>query len=95
MRALKRKRMSLMPALALAALGAIVAIPALSGSRLYAAGPERFTTVTVRAGDTLWSLAERRTNSGADVQRTIDTIVAANHLDSATIVPGEQIKIPR
>jgi predicted Zn-dependent protease len=95
MDALKRKRMSLMPAVALAALGAVVAIPALSSSRLYAAGPERFTTVTIRAGDTLWSLADRRTPGGGDVEQTIDTIVAINHLDGASIVPGEHIKIPR
>lgn len=95
MYALKRKRMSLMPAVALAALGAIVAIPALSSSRLYAAAPERFATVTVRAGDTLWSLAERRTPNGGDVEQTVDTIVAVNHLDGVAIVPGERIKIPR
>jgi len=95
MYALRRKRTSLMPAVALAALGAIVAIPALSSPRLYAAGPERFTTVTVRAGDTLWSLAERRTPTGGDVEQAIDMIVAANHLDGAAIVPGEHLNIPR
>ena len=95
MYAIKRKRMSLMPAVALAALGAIVAVPALSSSRLYAAGPERFTSVTVQPGDTLWTLAQRRTPADGDVQETIDTIVAVNHLKGAVIVPGEHIKIPR
>lgn len=95
MYALRRKRASLMPAVALALLGAIVTIPALSSSRLYAAPPERFGTVTVQRGDSLWALAERRTPAGGSVQDTIDTILAANHLDSATIVPGQQIKIPR
>ena len=94
MYALKRKRMSLMPAVALAALGAVVAIPALSSSRLYAAAPERFTTVTVRAGDTLWSLADRRTPSGGDVEQTIDTIVAVNHLDGAANRPGRAHQDP-
>ena len=51
----RRKRITLMPAIALAALGALVAFPALSSSRLYAAGPERFATVAVHRGDTLWS----------------------------------------
>jgi len=95
MYALRRKRASLMPAVALAALGAIVTIPALSSSRLYAAAPERFATVTVQRGDSLWSLAERRTAPGASVQDALDAIVAANHLENATIVPGQQLKIPR
>src|ERR1700686_213470 len=95
MYALRRKRASLMPAVALALLGAIVTIPALSSSRLYAAVPERFGTVTVQRGDSLGALAERPPPAGGSVQDTLDTIVAANHLDSATIVPGQQIKIPR
>ena len=95
MYALRRKRASLMPAVALAVLGAIVTIPALSTSRFYAAAPERFATVTVQPGDSLWAIAERRTPSGGNVQDTIDTILAANHLEGATILPGQHIKIPR
>ena len=91
----RRKRMSLMPLVVLAVLGALVTIPALSSSRLYAAAPERYVTVTVRPGDTLWTIAERRTSTGGDVQAALDTIVAVNHLDGATIVPGEHLKIPR
>jgi LysM repeat protein len=84
-----------MPAVALAVLGAIVMIPALSSSRFYAAAPERFATVTVQRGDSLWALAERRTQAGGNVQDTIDVILAANHLESAVVVPGQHIKIPR
>ena len=95
MYALRRKRASLMPAVALAVLGALVMIPALSSSRFYAAAPERFATLTVQRGDSLWTIAERQTPAGGNVQDTIDTILAANHLDTATIVPGQHIKIPR
>ncbi|MBC5811643.1 MAG: LysM peptidoglycan-binding domain-containing protein [Candidatus Eremiobacteraeota bacterium] len=91
----RQKRFTLMPAIALAALGALVAVPALSSSRLYAAGPEHFATVTVHQGDTLWTLAERRTPSGANVQDTVDSILAVNHLESAAVVPGQHLKIPR
>jgi predicted Zn-dependent protease len=91
----RRKRITLMPALALAALGVLVAFPALSSSRLYAAGPERFSTVSVHRGDTLWSLAENRTPAGGNVQDTVDTIIAVNHLDGATVIPGQHLKIPR
>jgi LysM repeat protein len=91
----RQKRFTLMPAIALAALGVLVAVPALSSSRLYAAGPEHFTTVTVQRGDTLWALAEKGTAQGGNVQDTVDSILAVNHLDGATIVPGQHIKLPR
>jgi nucleoid-associated protein YgaU len=90
----KRKRISLMPAIVLAALSAVIAIPALSQSRIYAAGPEHFAAVTVRHGDNLWSIADRYTGSGESVQDTIDRIMAANGKSTATVVPGEHLKIP-
>jgi LysM repeat protein len=84
-----------MPAIALAVLGGIVMVPALSTSRFYAGGPERFAVVTVQRGDSLWTLAERGTPSEGNVQETLDAIVAFNHLKSSAIVPGQRIKIPR
>jgi predicted Zn-dependent protease len=91
----KRKRTTLMPAVALAALSALVAIPALSQSQLYAAGPQRFAHVTVLSGDTLWSIASRYTADGGSVEDTIDRISAANGLSDSAVVPGEQLKVPR
>jgi len=91
----RRKRLTLMPAVALAALGALVTVPTLSAAGLYAAPPQRFDSVRVRPGDSLWRIAEQYTADGADVQETIDQIVATNHLSGATIVPGENLKIPR
>jgi predicted Zn-dependent protease len=91
----KRKRVTLMPAVALAALSALIAIPALSQARLYAAAPEHFARVTIAPGDNLWALADRYTANGESVQETVDRIMAVNGLTSATVVPGEQLKIPR
>jgi LysM repeat protein len=91
----KRKRITLMPAVALAALSALVAIPALSQSQLYAASPEHFSRVTVRTGDNLWSIAERYTADGQSVEDTIDEISAANGLSTTTVVPGQRLKVPR
>jgi nucleoid-associated protein YgaU len=88
-------RISLMPAIALASLSALVTIPALSQSRLYAAGPQHFASVTVRHGDNLWTIADRYTPGGASVQDTVDRILAVNGKSNATIVPGERLEIPR
>jgi len=91
----KSMRISLMPAIALASLSALVTIPALSQSRLYAAGPQHFASVTVRHGDNLWTIADRYTPGGASVQDTVDRILAVNGKSNATIVPGERLESPR
>jgi LysM repeat protein len=90
----RRRRLTLMPAIALTALGLIVAIPTLSSVRLYAATTQRYATVTVRPGDTLWSIAAVRARPSSDVQELVDRITDANHLQGGTIQPGERLRIP-
>lgn len=91
----KRKRITLMPAVSLAALSGLIAIPALSQARLYAASPEHSVAITVRSGENLWSIADRYTPAEASTQDTVDRIIAANHLPNATIRAGERLSIPR
>lgn len=90
----RRKRFTLMPAIALAALGLMVALPTLSSMRLYAATTQRYVSVTVHPGDTLWSIASAHAGAGADVQEVVDRITDANHLASGTLQPGERLRIP-
>ncbi len=89
-----RKRVSLLPLITLAALSLSVTLPALSSMRLYAATPERSTYVTVRSGDTLWTIASAHTSSSGDVEAMIDRITVVNHLGNAPIYPGERLRIP-
>ena len=90
----RRKRLTLMPAIALAALSLMVALPTLSSVRLYAAGAAHYTAVTVHPGDTLWSIAAAHTSDG-DVQDSVDRISAANHLRGAGLQPGQRLQIPQ
>ncbi len=90
----KHKRFTLMPIIALASLSLMIALPTLSGTHLYAASSEKLSTVTVRPGDTLWRLAASHTANGGDVQETVDRIAAASHLTSASLHPGQRIRIP-
>jgi LysM repeat protein len=83
-----------MPAIALAALGLTVALPTLSSVRLYAATTQRYATVTVRPGDTLWSIAATHAAPTADVQEVVDRISDANHLQTGTLQPGQHLRIP-
>lgn len=91
----RKRKITLLPAVSLAVLSALIAIPALSQSRLYAAAPERFASVTVVRGENLWSIADRFTATGENVQETVDTIMATNNLSSATVAPGQRLRIPR
>lgn len=90
----KRKKLSLMPAIALTALGLMVALPTLSSMSLHAATATRYSTTTVRSGQTLWSIAAAHTGETGDIQETIDRISEANHLSSAPIQPGQHLRIP-
>ncbi len=52
-----------------------------------------YTTVTVRAGDTVWSIASERYPS-ADPREKVQEILDANGLRSPAIHAGEQLKVP-
>ena len=82
-----------MPAIMLAALSLMVTVPALSTMHLYAASAQRYATVVVRPGDTLWAIASRHTGN-ADVQETIDRITEINHLSSVSLQPGQRLHVP-
>jgi len=90
----KRRRFTLMPAIMLAGLSLMVTVPALSSMHLYAAGAQRYATVVVQPGDTLWAIASSHTSRSSNVQDTIDRISEINHLGSAPIMPGQRLRIP-
>jgi predicted Zn-dependent protease len=83
-----------MPVIALAGLSLLAAVPLYSSLHAYAAPPEHFSTVTVRPGETLWSIAARRTASGGNVEDVVDRITAANHLERGAVSPGQRLLIP-
>jgi LysM repeat protein len=55
------------------------------------AGPAR--TYVVRPGDTLWSIA-RSSSPSDDPRLVVSAIRAANDVDPAALVPGQQLSIP-
>lgn len=51
-------------------------------------------TYTVRAGETLWSIAAGLTSPGEDVRDVVDGLLALNDLTSSALVAGQQILLP-
>lgn len=90
----QRSTFSLLPAIALGALALLASLPSLAGRHVIAASPERFATVTVESGQTVWAIAARRTSSGGNVQDMVDRIIAVNHLNGASVSPGQELRIP-
>jgi LysM repeat protein len=89
-----KRKLTLMPLVALGGLSLAVTLPALS-STVHAAPPVAYTTVTVHRGQTLWSVAETRTPATGDVQSTVDQIIATNHLTGANLQIGQKLRVPR
>ena len=53
----------------------------------------KLKAVTVHAGDTLWSIAEKNNTSDMDVREFIDDIKEKNDLASAEIQEGQKLLI--
>lgn len=52
-----------------------------------------YQTVTVQAGDTLWSIAAARYPRD-DTRERVDEILRVNGRHSPSVYPGEQLKVP-
>ena len=88
---------------ALAFLAAVPAVIALSiavisggsalASRDDGAPTGSFTTISVGAGESLWSIAEE-VAPAHDPRDVVDAIVRLNALDSATVWAGQNLAIP-
>lgn len=48
----------------------------------------------IQAGDTLWSIAERRTPPGGDVRTTVFDIKRINQMTDSVIHPGDELLVP-
>jgi nucleoid-associated protein YgaU len=83
-----------------AALLGLGVVAGFAGTAASASGPsqgeERLVAshrYVVKAGDTLWAIAEHQTG-GEDPRPLVDAIADANDLDAAGIVPGQTLIVP-
>jgi len=72
---------------------AVLAGGSALASRESGAPAGSFETVTVSAGDSLWSIAEEVAPS-ADPRDVVDALTRLNALDGVGLVPGQELAIP-
>lgn len=74
-------------------LTVFAAVVVLTANALLSSGPTTTTEITVVAGDTLWSIAERAA-PGDEVWSVIDEISALNGLTGTDLLPGQVLTVP-
>ena len=97
-----RRRRRIAAAFVCMALALVVSAPVAGaltrhgGSANMGARPARPSeqVVVVRAGDTVWSIAER-VAGGRDPRVLVDAIAARNDIDAGVVLPGQSLIIPR
>jgi LysM repeat protein len=73
----------------------VVALVLLLATSVMAAGPEPVTAdYRVRAGDTLWTIAEQVGPEDTDLRAVVAEIVDLNDLESNLIRPGQSLLVP-
>lgn len=81
---------------ALVSLPLVIALAAMAlngGGATATSGGDRISTVTVEAGESLWSVAASIA-PGASTADVVADLIAVNDLQSASLVPGQTLVIP-
>jgi len=92
----RKSRVSLIPFIQLLSLVLVFALPVIWGARIYTFSPTRYDKVTVRPGDTVWSLVSHHVQAGGDVAEAAYEVASVNHLrPGSELRPGQVLLIPR
>lgn len=62
--------------------------------RVHSQSKVTYSKFTVSSGDTLWTIASQFINKNDDVRELIYNIKKVNNLNSAIILPGQELLIP-
>lgn len=64
----------------------------LSVTRAYGYKETKYQVITIRSGDTLWSIAEKYNKKG-DIREYIYKLKEINHLKDSNIIAGSKLKV--
>lgn len=76
-------------------LSFLILMMSLGNMDSYGDGEVEYIEVVVRAGESLWSIAENATPEHRDLRATMYEIVKVNQLESEIIQPGQVLQIPK
>ena len=63
--------------------------------KVHGASPDKsYYVITVRFGDTLWSIAENHYDDNQDIRKAIYEISCINSIENGVISVGQQLLIP-
>lgn len=89
------RRTPTVPVRAIVIISLVVLAVFLLASAVQATGaPAATEDYQVRAGDTLWSIADEHTDAGGDVRSTVGMIRSLNQLEGSTIYAGQILELP-
>ncbi|GAC1478385.1 MAG: hypothetical protein PVSMB9_00800 [Candidatus Dormibacteria bacterium] len=72
----------------------LVAALLVASARLaYGSGSAHYDTVVVAPGDSVWAIAQ--SHYPGDPRSHVDAILAANHLSSPGLTPGQSLLLPQ
>lgn len=90
----RRSRMAYATAMLAAAAALVFLLMPHVFSQTLTPDEQQFVDVVVRDGDTLWQIARRYAEPGADPRRLVEQIRAVNGLETAVLRPGQVLKVP-
>jgi LysM repeat protein len=72
---------------------AVIFVTLITSTTAYGFKAPKYEKITVRAGDTLWSIAQKYIKQG-DVRENVYNLQVKNNLTDATIYEGMEIELP-
>lgn len=72
----------------------LIAYQCLKPSKIEACTPNKFVTVIVYEGDSLWKIAEQFNSDDMDIRNYINLIQQHNEIESSVLQPGDIIEVP-
>ncbi|AEV68357.1 cell division suppressor protein YneA [Acetivibrio clariflavus] len=70
----------------------LITFTVFSFTKAYGYKEPRLIVITIRSGDTLWSIAEKYNKKG-DIREYIYKLKEINHLENSNIIAGNTLKV--
>lgn len=73
----------------------VLVLPSILYSMVNYSSTQKYTSIIVQPGDNLWKIAQRHASPDTDLRKIIHEIKKVNRLNTASLMPGQELKIPQ